>query len=137
MPFSWIVLVALCLVLLGAKAGLQGRAAPTSGRTSSRRRVRLGLRAIPAGLALACLVALAAGVPLGALVYWIAVGSSTTLPSASITTAAVSTVGLGLAAAAVTTLAAVPVALVGGSPPDEARSPARSVSQTSRAPCPG
>ena len=67
---------------------------------------------MPALLALGALVALALGVPLGALVYWLIAGSSTTLPSASIIGAAVSTVGLGLAAALITTLAAMPVAVL-------------------------
>jgi iron(III) transport system permease protein len=57
-------------------------------------------------------VALALGIPVGALVYWLVVGSSTTLPSASITGAAFSTIGLGVAAAAITTLAAIPVAVL-------------------------
>jgi iron(III) transport system permease protein len=107
-----LVLVGLCLLLLGAETGLQGRAAPTSGRTSTRRRARLGWRALPALTGLAVVVALAAGVPVGALAYWIAAGSSTTLPSSSISAAIVSTLTLGLAAAAVTTLAAIPVALL-------------------------
>ena len=107
-----LVLVALCLLLLGAEASLQGRKAQSSGKARSRPRARLGRRALPSLLALACLVALASGVPVGALIYWIVVGSSTTLPSASITGAALSTVGLGLAAAAVTTLAAIPVAVL-------------------------
>jgi iron(III) transport system permease protein len=107
-----LVLVAFCLVLLGAESGLQGRTPPTAETASRRRRARLGLRAVPALIALVALVALAAGVPVGALVYWLFAGSSTTLPSASITGAALSTVGLGLAAALVTTIAAIPVAVL-------------------------
>jgi iron(III) transport system permease protein len=107
-----LVLVALCLLLLGAESTLQGRRAQSSGKARSRPRSRLGRRTLPALLALACLVALASGVPVGALTYWLVVGSSTTLPSASIASAAISTVGLGLAAAAVTTLAAIPVAVL-------------------------
>jgi iron(III) transport system permease protein len=107
-----LVLVALCLLLLGAESSLQGRTAPGSGKTASQRRARLGLRTAPALLSLGGLVALATGVPIGALIYWLVVGSSTTLPPASITGAAISTVGLGLSAAAVTTLAAIPVAVL-------------------------
>jgi iron(III) transport system permease protein len=107
-----LVLVGFCLLLLGAETGLQGRAAPTSGKTSARRRARLGWWTLPALAALAAVVALAAGVPVGALAYWLAAGSSTTLPSSSISAAIVSTLALGLAAAAVTTLAALPVALL-------------------------
>ena len=107
-----LVLVGLCLLLLGAESGLQGRTPPTSETPSRRRRSRLGLRAVPAVAALGGLAALAVGVPVGALAYWLIVGSSTTLPSASIAGAAVSTVTLGLAAALITTLAAIPVAVL-------------------------
>ena len=107
-----LVLVALCLLLLGAESTLQGRTAPGSGKAAVQRRTRLGLRKIPALLSLGGLVALATGVPIGALVYWLVVGSSTTLPPSSITGAAISTIGLGLAAAAITTLAAIPVAVL-------------------------
>jgi iron(III) transport system permease protein len=107
-----LVLVGFCLLLLGAESGLQGRTPPTSETSSRRRRTQLGLRVVPALGALGGVAALAVGVPVGALVYWLIVGSSTTLPSASITGAAVSTVSLGLAAALITTLAAVPVAVL-------------------------
>ena len=107
-----LVLVALCLLLLGAESTLQGRTAPGSGKAAVQRRTRLGLRRWPALLSLGGLVALATGVPIGALIYWLVVGSSTTLPPASITGAAISTIGLGLAAAALTTLAAIPVAVL-------------------------
>ena len=107
-----LVLVALCLLLLGAESSLQGRTAPGSGKAAVRCRTRLGLRRIPALLSLGGLVALAMGVPIGALIYWLVVGSSTTLPPSSITGAAISTIGLGLAAAAITTLAAIPVAVL-------------------------
>ena len=80
---------------------------------------------MPALIALVALVALAAGVPVGALGYWLFAGSSTTLPSASITGAALSTVGLGLAAALVTTLAAIPVAVLAVRYPTRLARPAR------------
>src|SRR4029077_20905467 len=108
------VLVASCLLLLGAESGLQGRTPPTSQTAARHSRSRLGRRVVPALLALGTLAALALGVPLGALAYWLIVGSSTTLPSSSIMAAAVSTVGLGLAAALITTLAAIPVAVLAG-----------------------
>ena len=50
---------------------------------------------MPALLGLGGLWLSPSGVPVGALVYWLLVGSSTTLPSASITGAAVSTSGSG------------------------------------------
>jgi len=57
----------------------------------------------------ATLCALALGVPLGALVYWMARGSSTTLPSASILGALWHTVEYGAAAAVLACALAVPV----------------------------
>jgi iron(III) transport system permease protein len=107
-----LVLVALCLILLSAESGLQGRAAPASPKASKHPRRRLRFGGAPAMLALGSLVALAVGIPIGALVYWMIVGSSTTLPSASIAAAAISTLGLGLTAALATTIAAIPVAVL-------------------------
>jgi iron(III) transport system permease protein len=52
------------------------------------------------------------GVPTYALGYWLAKGDSSTLPSASIWSATATTAGYALAAAAVATVAAVPVALM-------------------------
>jgi iron(III) transport system permease protein len=59
--------------------------------------------------ALATLGALALGVPIGSLVYWMARGSSTTLPSASILAAVGHTVEYSAAAAVLATALAVPV----------------------------
>ena len=75
-----LVLVAFCLLLLGAESGLQGRTPPTLRTAAVQRRSRLGL---PRGARVArARRARGArlGVPLGALVYWLIVGSSTTLP---------------------------------------------------------
>lgn len=54
----------------------------------------------------------ALGVPLGALAYWTARGSSTSLPSSSILGATLNTLLFGLAAAALATILALPVALL-------------------------
>jgi len=51
-------------------------------------------------------------VPVGALVYWMLRGSSTTLPSASIVSATLSTVAYGAAAAILAVLLALPVAFL-------------------------
>jgi iron(III) transport system permease protein len=107
-----LVLLGLCLVLLGAEGGLRGTA-PTATATPARRhRTRLGRGTAPAIAGLSSLAALALGVPVGALAYWLVVGGSSTLPPASITGAALSTAGLGIATALVTTAAAIPVALL-------------------------
>jgi iron(III) transport system permease protein len=56
------------------------------------------------------LVALAIGVPIGSLVHWLVVGSSTAFPVAALTSTALTSIGLGLAAAALTSVATLPVA---------------------------
>ena len=106
------VLVLLCLVLLLAELRVRGDAAlwrvgPGSARDVVR--VRLG-RWRPAALAgVAGLVVLSLGVPVGSLVHWLLVGSSTAFPVGELVSATVTTAGLGLGAAAVTTAMALPV----------------------------
>jgi len=63
-------------------------------------------------LAFLALAGLALGVPIGTLVYWIARGSSSTLPSASIANPAWHTTLYSASAAALATALALPVALV-------------------------
>ena len=101
--------------MLGGELGLRGRAryARVGGGAARRHtRIRLG-RSRPLALAgLAALVALALGLPLTALVYWIAQGSSSTLPSGSIVGAAGTTFGLAAIAALATIAIALPIALL-------------------------
>ena len=75
-------------------------------------RCRSALGRIPAVVGLAALVGTTLGVPVYALGYWLAKGSSSTLPSASIWSATATTAGYALITAAVATAAAVPVALL-------------------------
>jgi iron(III) transport system permease protein len=56
------------------------------------------------------LIVLALGVPIGSLVHWLAVGSSTAFPAGTLLAAAATTLGLAAIAALATTLLAVPVA---------------------------
>ena len=109
-----LVLVVLCVLVLGGEMSLRGRARHTAGAATARRRsrVRLGRSAPLVVLGLVVLVALALGVPVGALGYWLAQGSSTTLPSASIIGATTSTVLYGLAAAVLASALALPVAFL-------------------------
>jgi iron(III) transport system permease protein len=107
-----LVLVALSVAALGAELSLTGRggvlrAGP--GARRSARRVALGRLSVPVLAALAALAGLALGVPIGALVYWMARGSSTTLPSASILGAVGHTAAYSAAAAVLATALAVPV----------------------------
>ena len=110
-----LALVILSVLVLGAEMGLRGRARHTHASawaSRQRLRVRLGRRAPLAVLALIALVVLALGVPIGALGYWLVQGSSTTLPSASLIGAALSTLVLCLGAAVLATALALPVAIL-------------------------
>ena len=106
----------LCLVALLVVIGEMrvsgrrptGRAAAAGRRPS---RVPLGPARFPALAALFALIVLALGVPIGALVYWWARGTSSTLPAASIMTDVWATLGYAFAAAIIATIGAVPVAL--------------------------
>jgi iron(III) transport system permease protein len=55
-------------------------------------------------------MALAIGVPLGSITYWLADGTSTTFPLGELASAAVTSLGLGLAGAVLTAVLALPVA---------------------------
>jgi iron(III) transport system permease protein len=108
-----LVLVLLSVLVLAGELllGNRGRAwrvGPGAKRVA--RRVALGRWTAPVLLALGALAALAIGVPLGSLVYWMARGSSTTLPSASLLGATARTAEYSLAAGALATALAVPVA---------------------------
>lgn len=108
-----LVLVLLSVATLGGEFALGGaRGAWRSGPGTRRQapRIALGRWTAPALVALGALGGLALGVPLGALVYWMLRGSSTTLPSASILGALAHTAEFSAAAAAVSTALAVPVA---------------------------
>ena len=108
-----LVLVALCLLLLGAESGLQGRTPPTSGdAVEAAPLAARAARRAGGGSRSADLWRSPAECPIGALVYWLIVGSSTTLPSSSIAGAAISTVASGSQPPPITTLAAIPVAVL-------------------------
>ena len=109
------VLLLLCLLLLLGELRLRGarRYAKVGGGTArSVRRRPLGRTAAPVLLALMGVVGLGLGVPLGSLVRWLAVGSPDGFPAGPLATAALSSVALGLAAAVLVTVLALPVALL-------------------------
>ena len=95
-----------------------GRRTNRSSRSAARaiRRHRLGRATLPALLGFVALGGLALGVPIGTLVYWMVRGSSSTLPSASIASAAWHTAFYSACAAALATALALPVALGRGPP---------------------
>jgi iron(III) transport system permease protein len=110
-----LVLVALgLLVLAGESAGRGGgrisRSDPMAQRLT--RRHRLGLWTIPALLALAALVGLALGVPVGSATYWWLNGAKHALQGVSLLNATWHTGVYSAAAALLATLMAVPVALL-------------------------
>jgi iron(III) transport system permease protein len=107
-----LVLVGLSIAALAGELLLSRRARSSRSGPGARRiapRVALGRFAAAALAGLGALSALALGVPLGSLVYWMARGSSTTLPSASILSATGHTAAYSAAAAVLSTALAVPL----------------------------
>lgn len=106
-----LVLVALCLLVLG----VQRRASGGGGGPAAHRVARplpLGRAAWPCQAGLIALALLSLGVPVATTVRWLVLGSSTTLPPASALGAFVNTLVLGLAAALLSTVMALPVAVL-------------------------
>jgi iron(III) transport system permease protein len=109
-----LVLVALGVAALVGELALVGRGRLAKIGAGARRnapKVALGALTVPILTGLLALAALALGVPVGALAYWSIRGGSTTLPSASILTAAVHTAELSAGAAILSTVLAVPVTI--------------------------
>jgi iron(III) transport system permease protein len=107
------VLVAGCLLALVGELALRGsarRARIGAGTPRPPTRVRLGYLAPLALAGLAALVALALGVPLATLAYWLRVGTSTAFPVGVLLASTVSSIELGLAGAAITIVLALPIA---------------------------
>jgi len=110
-----LVLVALSLCVLVTEAAARGggrasRSGPLAARVA--RPHTLGRAKLPVLAGFAVLVLLALGVPLGAILYWMIHGGSSTLPSASIAAAALHTALYSAAAGVIATLAALPIALL-------------------------
>jgi iron(III) transport system permease protein len=107
------VLIACCGVLLAAEQRWRGTARLSRlGRGAARHGVplRLGRWTPVALLGLLTVIVLALGVPLGSLTHWLLNGSSTAFPVAELTSATVTSLGLGAVAAVVTVVAALPIA---------------------------
>jgi iron(III) transport system permease protein len=111
-----LVLVALGIVVLCGEGFVAGRgrvsrSGPAAARPAGRR--PLGKSTIPAMLGFTALVGLSLGVPIGTLVYWLASSQHSTLPAAAtLLSATWATVKYAAAAAAVATVAALPVGLL-------------------------
>lgn len=107
------VLLLSCLLLLTLELRLRGhhrysRLGGGSARTIPRR--RLGRAAVPSVFAVGALTALALGVPVGSLVFWLVTGSSTAFPLGTLVSTALTSFGLGLSGAILTMTVAFPIA---------------------------
>jgi iron(III) transport system permease protein len=109
------VLLVLCLLLLGGEVGLRGRARYArvgSGAARALPHRSLGRARVPALAGFAVLVGAGLGVPLGTVSYWLARGGSASFDAGSFLGSAGASLGLGLAAAGITTLLALPVGVL-------------------------
>jgi iron(III) transport system permease protein len=110
-----LVVVALGLVVLGgeAVASRAGRQGMPQARPRVVTRTLLGRASVPVSAALGMLVGVAVGVPAAMIGYWMTSGQRTTLPAASsLAQAAFHTALYSASAAAIATVAAVPVAVL-------------------------
>jgi iron(III) transport system permease protein len=109
------VLVILCLVLLVAELAARGRgryARVDSGSPRPTTPARLGHGKWAVGAGFAALIGLALGLPLATLVYWVATGSSAGFDPGALLAATGTSLKLGLGAATLTTLLALPVSIL-------------------------
>jgi iron(III) transport system permease protein len=109
------VLVILCLVLLVAELSARGRgryARVDSGAARPSTPARLGHGRWAVGAGFAALIGLALGLPLATLVYWVATGGSAGFDPGALLAATGASLKLGLGAAALTTLLALPVSIL-------------------------
>jgi len=109
------VLVLLCLVLLVTELGLRGRGRYSRVDSGAARPIpplELGRAKWAVSGGFAALIGLALGLPLATLAYWVATGSSASFDLGALLATAGSSLKLGLGAAALTTLLALPVAIL-------------------------
>jgi iron(III) transport system permease protein len=111
--------IALCVILLFGEARLRGHANYTRVSQGARRlaaRYTLGRAAVPVIAALAAVVAISVGIPVGMLVRWFAESSNAALSSAGgnltyLLPATLTSVEIGVVAAVLGILLALPVAV--------------------------
>jgi iron(III) transport system permease protein len=124
------VLILLCLILLVTELAARGRgryARVDSGAARPIPPARLGRGKWAVGTGFAALIGLALGLPLATLVYWVATGSSASFDLGALLSATGSSLELGLGAAALTTLLALPVSIL------SVRHPSRTATAIERA----
>lgn len=110
-----LVLVVLGMLVLGAESagrvrGRISRADRMAQRATTRH--RLGWWTAPALLAVTALVLLSLGMPIGSAIYWWVSSTNAPFTGVSILDAALHTAGYGASAAALATLAALPVGIL-------------------------
>jgi iron(III) transport system permease protein len=109
------VLVILCLFLLVTELGLRGRgryARVDSGSPRPAAPARLGRAKWAALAGFLALIGLSLGLPLATLVYWIANGGSAGVDLSALLSACGTSLELGLGAALLTTLLALPISIL-------------------------
>ena len=109
------VLVILCLVLLVAEQAARGRgryARVDSGAPRPPATARLGRARWAALAGFLALTGLSLGLPLATLVYWIANGASAGIDFGALLSACATSLELGLGAAVLTTLLALPISVL-------------------------
>ncbi|MNQ31408.1 Molybdenum transport system permease protein ModB [compost metagenome] len=109
------VLLMLCLALLWLELRVRGKGRHVrTGQGAARRaeQVQLGPWAVAGQLYCLLLAIIGSGIPLGMLVYWLAVGTSAAFPVAAIGEALLSSLALSLGGAALCLVLAVPVGLL-------------------------
>jgi iron(III) transport system permease protein len=119
-----LVLVLLSLLVLGGEGMLRGKARVSRSGPNAARKIpphRLGRATLPALAGFVLLIALALGVPVGSSAYWMLAGRAHALGGVSLLAAAGHTAGYALAAAALDTVLALPVALLAIRFPGRAR----------------
>ena len=110
-----LVLVLLSVAVLGAEAAARGRGRMSRAGSFARRmpnRQALGPARIPALVGMLALVALALGVPVGSCLYWMLTRTTQTLHGVSVLNATWHTAAYAAAAAGLSTLMALPIALL-------------------------
>ncbi len=112
---SLVLVVLSVLLLTGESAAARGRGRVSRTGSGTARRLpprRLGPARLPVLAGFALLALLALGMPVGSSIYWMLEGGAHAISGVSLPTAAITTGGYGIAAAALDTLLALPLALL-------------------------
>ena len=109
-----LVLLGLLVLTGESRIGRRGRVSRTASQAARMaRRRRLGYATAPVLAALSALIALAVGVPIGALIYWMQRSEHSTLPAAAtLGKATWATVGYSALGALVAVVLALPIAMM-------------------------